>query len=542
MPQATPLEDRNIVSVLERMLQERPDQPAVCDPSGGLTYAELWDASLRLGRSFQALGLERQAFGLLMLDDHLDNVVSWLAMALTGAAEAPINTAYKGGMLSHIVNDCAAGLLVIEAHYLGRLLGQGTDLPNLRTVVVRGLAGADPDELARARTLWRVADLAELTAGGQAASPARLAPWDLMSVSYTSGTTGRSKGVLCPHAHAFNHASGRGLGDTRPGETRLVVLPQFHIAGQWGGVYNALVSGATAYLAGSFSASSLWETAARVDATTVELVGSMGEFLMRQPPRPSDREHRIREVCLLPSPADTSRWEQRFGVRIVTCYGSTEIGSVLQNTEPHHRGSGRPRDGYAIRIVDEHDRELPPGDVGELVVRPDEPWTSSVGYLNKHEQSFAAWRNGWLHSGDALYRDPEGNFFFVDRLDDAIRRRGENVSSAEVEHYILAHPAVAEAAAVAVPSEYAEDEIKAVIVLKPDATLAEAELVAFLTETVPYFMVPRFIEIVAELPKTPTSKVKKNELRASSSANVWDAQAHGLTPKREKPKAAALAN
>jgi len=525
------VDERNIASVLERMLREHPNQVAVEDPSARLTYSELWRSALALGGGLLELGLTRQDFGLMMLDDHVDSVLCWLGLSLTGNVEVPINTAYKGGMLSHIIGDCGARLMIVEAHYLDRLVEIATDIPALQTIVVRGAAAAA--DVARASALWKIVTLEKVKAAAPAA-PAQLNPWDLLSVSYTSGTTGRSKGVLCPHLHAFLHASGVALGDTRPGETRLIVLPQFHIAGQWGGVYNAFICGATAYIAGTFSASTFWETAARVGATTTELVGTMGEFLWRQPPHPSDREHGIREVCLIPPPADSRAWEERFGVRIVTCYGSTEVGSVLQNLEPHHQGVGRVRPGVSVRIVDEHDRELPPGEVGELVVRPDEPWASSVGYLNNAAQSLEAWRNGWLHSGDALYRDTDGNFFFVDRLDDAIRRRGENISSAEVEHYILMHPAIAEAAAVAVPSEFGEDEIKAVIVLKPDATLTEADLIRFLSKSVPYFMVPRFIEIVDSLPKTPTAKVKKKELRANGVGGAWDSHLHGLAPARDR--------
>ena len=535
MAQDFRLDERNIGSVLERMLKERPDQIAVQDASTGVTYAQLWRSALALGGGLVELGLGRQNFGLIMLDDHVDSVLCWLGLSLTGNIEVPVNTAYKGGMLSHIIADCGAPLMMIEAHYLGLLLEVASDVPALTTVIVRrsGEAGAEEADIARASALWKVVDLETVKAAAPAAA-ARLDPWDLMSISYTSGTTGRSKGVLCPHLHAFLHAAGPALGDTRPGETRFIVLPQFHIAGQWGGVYNAFICGATAHIAGAFSASAFWETAARVGATTTELVGTMGEFLWRQPPRPSDRQHGIREVCLIPPPADGAAWEERFGVKLVTCYGSTEIGSVMQNLERHHRGVGRARAGYLVRIVDEHDRELPPGEVGELVVRPEEPWASSVGYLNNAAQSMEAWRNGWLHSGDALYRDEEGNFFFVDRLDDAIRRRGENISSAEVEHYILAHPAIAEAAAVAVPSEFGEEEIKAVIVLQPDSVLTEADLVRFLGKTVPYFMVPRFIEIVDRLPKTPTAKVKKKALRATGVGGAWDSHAHGLAPVRDR--------
>jgi crotonobetaine/carnitine-CoA ligase len=520
------LENRTVRAVMEAGLRARPDQTALRDPDCALTYQETWTEALRFARGFSALGMKRQEPALLMLDNHVENVVCWLGLCLSGRLEIAINTAYLGTMLSHMIADSQARVIVIEEKYLPRLIEIAAAVPDLAIVVVRrgGTEEAAPEAIESARTRWDLHWFEELRAH-EPAEPDNVDPWDMISISYTSGTTGRSKGVLCPHAHAFCQATPDGLGSTQPGEVRFVVLPQFHVAGRWGGIYNALIHGGTAYIAPSFSASRFWSEAATVNAKTSQLVGTMAEFLARQPPGASDREHQLREIAILPLPFDLSAWKARFGVNVTTAYGSTELGAIVTTTDTSSNSVGRARQGYDIRIFDENDRELPRGEVGELVVRPLLSWTTSAGYLRQPEQSLATWRNGWLHSGDALYQDEEGNFFFVDRLDDAIRRRGENVSSAEVEMHINAHPAVAECAAIAVPSDFAEDEIKAVVVLHEGAQLKESDLIAFLRDTMPRFMVPRYLLFVEALPKTATSKVKKAELRKADLTEAWDAHA-----------------
>ncbi|ARR54977.1 ATP-dependent acyl-CoA ligase [Rhizorhabdus wittichii DC-6] len=515
------MEDRNLVRVMETALRARPSQTAIRDPDRALSYAELWDEGLRIAGGLSRLGLGRQQPILLMLDNHVDNGLLWMGIGLSARIEVSVNTAYRGQMLAYIIADSQATVAVVEEQYLGRLVEIAADIPALRAVIVRRGANTDDDSRRRAAQLWAISDFAELSAAPPA-SPEHVAPWELFSFSYTSGTTGRSKGVLCPHAHAFGQATSDGLGTTLPGEVRFVVLPQFHAAGRWGGIYNALIHQGTAHVAHGFSASRYWDQARAAGARTSQLVGTMAEFLHLQPERASDREHGLREICILPLPRFFAAWRERFGVRLLTAYGSTESGAIIFNADARSTSVGRPRDGYDIRIFDPNDIELPPGEVGEAVVRPSQPWTTSIGYLGRDEETAALWRNGWLHTGDALYRDEEGNFFFVDRLDDAIRRRGENISSVEVELHVCAHPAVAECAAVAVPSEFAEDEIKIAVTLRPGQSLSEPALLDFLDGTMPGFMVPRYVRLLAELPKTATSKVRKTEIRKAGVIGCWD--------------------
>jgi crotonobetaine/carnitine-CoA ligase len=397
---------------------------------------------------------------------------------------------------------------------------------------VRNRPGDISDPLQGPRPTQRVA-FEELTTHAPAA-PEVNEPWDLAAVVYTSGTTGRSKGVLAPHAHAWTHASS--VGTTEADDVRFVVLPQFHITGQWGGVYRSLIAEATAFVAPHFHVSTFWDDVRAIGATTTQLVGTMAAFINAQPPLDADAQNPLREVHMIPVLPDVGLFSRRFGVSVYSQYGSTEVGAVLMNPDAvRNPGMGDVTPGYEVRLVDDHDIEVPMGQIGEIIVRTEQPWITMMGYQGEPEKTAEAFRNGWLHSGDAAYRDEDGRYFFADRIKDAIRRRGENVSSAEVELQINRHPSVVESAVVAVPSENLEDEIRAVVVLQSGPgrpATKEEELFKYLVEHLPYFMVPRFIEFRTELPKTPTEKVRKSDLRSEGRGQAWDCEEAGFVVSR----------
>jgi crotonobetaine/carnitine-CoA ligase len=259
----------------------------------------------------------------------------------------------------------------------------------------------------------------------------------------------------------------------------------------------------------------------------------MAGLLMLLPPDPSDRDVPLQRVYMGPLIPQVEEFKERFGVVVGSGFGMTEIGVPigtdgfeLANTT----SCGRIREGYPgyqVRIVDEHDEEVPVGTVGELVVRADEPWVITPGYWRQPEKTAEAWRNGWFHTGDGFRCDEDGNYYFVDRIKDAIRRRGENISSFEVEALVGQHPCVQECAAVAVPSELSEDEIKVVVVPRPDTTIDPAELIEFLEPRMPKFMLPRYVEVIDGLPKTDaTFRTRKVELRrAGLTPTTWDREA-----------------
>lgn len=525
-----PIRERNVVSVFERALARTPDRIAVRDPQRSLSYAALQAEALALAGGFGRLGLARGEFVLLMLDNHLDFVCCWLALSLTGRVEVPVNTAYKGTILAHVINNSGARVLVIEAAYLPVLAEQADRLGKLECVIVRGLGrsadgrGDDGRDADRPRvgtttnqglpTRIRVMPFEDLP--GPQVAPARLDPWDLIGILYTSGTTGLSKGVRVTHAHAFGYAHPSLMRNVGPDDVTLCTLPMFHVGGQWAGVYNALMAGGQAIVLPRFGATGFWDDVRRYGCTYTLLLGAMGNFLWRQPPGPRDRDHTLRKVLMVPVMAELEEFKARFGIEQVgTGYGLTEGSTITRapmgEAGPGHCGWLRP--DFEARLVDDNDIEVAEGEVGELIVRTRDPWSVMDGYHAMPEATVKAWRNQWLHTGDAFRRDPQGRYYFLDRLKDAVRRRGENVSSFEVETEINEHPAVLESAVIAVPSEHSEDEIKACVVLRPGQSVSAAGLIAFLEPRMPYFMVPRYIEFFEQLPKTPTEKIQKQLLR-----------------------------
>jgi crotonobetaine/carnitine-CoA ligase len=276
----------------------------------------------------------------------------------------------------------------------------------------------------------------------------------------------------------------------------------------------------------SFSPARFWPTCRRFGATCSFLLGAMANLLYRQPAGPDDADNPLERVLIVPLVPEVEDFKRRFGVLVSTTWGGTEMncptrsGFVLANA----RTCGRVEEAlYEVRIVDENDNEVPVGVAGEAVVRPKQPWIVMAGYWRHPEWTERAWRNLWLHTGDMLMADAEGNLYFVDRTKDAIRRRGENISSMEVEQEINAHPDVLETAVIPVAAELGEQEVMAVIVPKPGPTPAPEALIAFLNDRLPYFMVPRYLEFTTELPKTPTGKIQKYALRERGiTGQTWD--------------------
>jgi crotonobetaine/carnitine-CoA ligase len=360
-------------------------------------------------------------------------------------------------------------------------------------------------------------------------------PWDNQSIIYTSGTTGPSKGVLSSYLHLYTNAGPDGWPFVRADDRFLVNMPIFHIGGT-GLPFTMLARGGSIALMENFSTETFWATVRQMQCTVIFLLGVMATFLLKREPSPQDREHQVRLAFVVPLTDNSDEFRSRFGIDVYSIFNMTEI-STPTYTEPNpgKLGTcGRPRSGVDVRLVDENDCEVAVGKVGEMIVRTDRPWGMNSGYYKNPEATARAWRNGWFHTGDAFRRDAEGDFYFVDRMKDAIRRRGENISSFEVESQIIAHPAVREAAVIGVPSAFSEDEVMVVVAPVDGRAVDFAELFEFAAARMPYFMVPRYFRTVHELPKTPTAKVQKAKLREEGvTIDTWDREAEGLYLKRE---------
>jgi carnitine-CoA ligase len=369
---------------------------------------------------------------------------------------------------------------------------------------------------------------------------AAVKPGDTLAILYTSGTTGPSKGVCCPHAQYFWYgANSAAILRVGADDVLCTSLPLFHI-NALNSFAQALLTGARQVVEGRFSVSGFWTSLARHEATVTYLLGAMVPMLLSREPSPAERAHKVRTALGPGVPAHLfETFRARTGIALVEGYGSTETNFVIASVGTDKPGGmGVLRPGFEARIVDENDTELPPGSPGELVLRADEPFAFSTGYLGMPEQTVEAWRNLWFHTGDRVVRDADGRFHFVDRLKDAIRRRGENISSFEVEQVLLSHPAVATAAVFPVRSELAEDEVMAAIVVKPGESLTGEALVRFCEPRLPAFAVPRFVEVLPDLPRTENGKVQKYRLRERGvSPTTWDREAAGIVLDRRAGRA-----
>lgn len=526
---ATPVLERTLACVLDKQVVERPDKVALIEAGSGreVSYRDLQQTAFRFANGLMALGVDRQEPVIVMMDNHIDMVVTWAGIGVGGMIEVPVNTSYKGDMLRHIMSHSGARVAIVDASHLQAVCNVLADVPAIEKIVVRGPADGIPDGIV-------VHDFEELLKA-EATRPDPPHVSEISTIIYTSGTEGRSKGVLCPHGHAFQTSAAYTY-TTEPSDVVLVMLPLFHAGGLFAGIYNALRGGATAVIQPAFSASGFWPEVRKFGCTQTLLMGAMIEFLWRQPARPDDQDHPLKNVTVVPAMPYINEFAARFGLNVTSSYGQSETG-VVSLTDPGEARPflcGRPRSFIQMKVVGDDDVELPRGVVGEMVVRSDEPWSMFSGFHRDAETTVNAWRNQWMHTGDAGYQDEDGRFIFADRKKDALRRRGENVSSMELEGFLMACPDIVEAAVVAVPSEHLEDDIKAVLVLVEGATFDPEAILRDLVERLPYFMVPRYYEAVSSLPKTQTHKVQKAELRkAGVTPGTWDCERNGFVVTRQ---------
>ena len=557
----TGTEHKDLWSLCEGRTGEHPDR-VVLDFDGGLwTWVELIEAAEALAGGLAASGVAAGDVVGHMSPNHPEAVVTMLALLRLGAVECPVNAGLRGQQLAHVLDHSAARLLIVDNSVADRVAEQLPSAPGVQTVVLRGeqpparvvassadagqpLTGATAVDTADSSesgdrslpTGVTVLDYADLRGSGRRLPPFRPpSPGDPMNIIYTSGTTGPAKGAVLPQAFPIEQARIKieqwGL---TADDVLFSALPLYHVNARFSTLGTALVVDGRVALVSRFSAGTFWDQVRAAGATEVGVVGAVSSILLRQEPGPADRDHNVRMMHGAAGiPMDRrADFEDRFGLRLVTGFAMTETGhfSTTSPDDPmRYRASGRPVPQYEVAVVDADDNEVPPGTVGELVVRPRRPGVMMTGYHRQPEATLAAFRNLWFHTGDLATIESDGYIRWVDRAADAIRRRGEMISSTEVERAVCQFDGIAECAAVGVPSELGEEDVKLAVVPEPGRTIDPAALLRHCRATLPDFCQPRYLEVLQELPKTATHKVNKPQLRHTEPPAVQDLAPSGET-------------
>ncbi|MEO8755731.1 MAG: AMP-binding protein [Casimicrobiaceae bacterium] len=531
-----PLQDRVLPHILKRAADDQPDWPFILHGDDVHRYGDVELQSTQLAHGLRRWGVTRGSRVAIMLDNSPEYVLTLFAVAKLGALNVPINVAARGELLRYYMEDAQCTHVVVQDTYRQVMEDAWPALP----VPIASFPTADAAGMPAATggPAWH-----DLMADGAArrndALDVDLQAWDPWLILYTSGTTGPSKGSVCPHAQSLS------IGRTQatrmaltPADRMYTCLPLFHGNALNYSTLTALWGRATIALETRFSASRFWKDIHKYQATQFNAMMIITTILEKLPVTPEEAGNPVRIAVLVPPPANRRQLEERWGLQIMSQYALSEACpiSVLNVGDAYDkpRTSGRVADNIELRIVDEHDCEVPRGTAGEVILRTREPWTMLTEYYGKPQATASVFRNLWFHTGDRAFLDGEGYLFFVDRVKDAIRRRGENISAFEIELVLNNHPGVAEVAAVPAPSEMGEDEVAVFIVRATDA-LTEEEVVRFAVANMAYFMVPRYVTFVAALPKTPSQKVSKVSLRERAQASyreMWDREAHGIEVNR----------
>lgn len=502
--------NRTVHGVVEALAASRGAETFLYYQDQNYSYASINDAANKVATGLQQLGVVKGDKVAIMMSNRPEFLFSWFGVSKLGAVEVPINIAHRGELLAYMLDkaDCVA--LIIEAEYVEQLRAVLPQLNSLRHIVI--LSEAPVTELD-----GRELDYQSVTANSGEYREAQVIFSDPAAIMFTSGTTGPSKGAVVPQNYQLSLAEMIiNMAQYSEADCLYNALPLFHGNAQTLSTMPALISGARMVLAKRFSASGFWDDVRRYHCTEFNYIGGILPILLKAEPKAEDADNPLRVMIGAGANRETfTAFEQRFNVKLVESYGMSEIGAPLGNElgdrKPGSCGTLNP--DYQIRLIDDRGNEVGTNTPGELLIRPLKPYSMMLEYYRMPEKTVEAWQDLWFHTGDYLQRDEQGYYYFVDRKKDALRRRGENISSFEVEQGVNSHPAVLESAAVAVKSALGEDEVMICVALKPNQQLTAQSLIEHCQERMAYFMVPRFVRFMPTLPKTPTERVQKYLLR-----------------------------
>ncbi|MEX2149546.1 MAG: AMP-binding protein [Steroidobacteraceae bacterium] len=533
--QEYPQSDRVLSQIIEDKARRHPNHVVFQFRDTPIALGELNDQINRAANGFLALGVKPGDKVAIMLPNCPEFLYAWFGANKIGAVEVPINAALKGAGLTYQIVQSDSAVLVADTEYLDRLGDVADDLTSVRHVVLldrQGSAKSVPG-------LGKLKSLAfrELMDRPSTSPGFKVNFRDLATILYTSGTTGVSKGVEMSH-HYWYDIWAESVKYARYTEDDVLYtgLPFFHGNAQGITIGPAILADAKAVIVERFSASQLWDDCRRWECTEANYIGGVIPILLKQAERADDADNPVRLMVGAAAPQDEwQSFQKRFNTKLLEVYGMTECYCCLASPydAPRAGSCGQAITGWDVRIVDDEDNDCPPDVNGEFIARSNKMFVGTTGYYRKPEATLDLFRNGWIHTGDMGRRDADGYFYFVDRKKQAIRRRGENISSFEVESVIGSHPAVLESGVVGVPSDVGEEEVKAVVVLKEGQKVTAEELVRWCEPRMAYFAIPRYIAFRESLPKTPSERVEKFKLKDEGiTADCWDREKSGIVLQR----------
>ncbi len=527
--------EKSLGEFLEIVTSANPQKVFVEIDGQHITYGQFMGRCRAAATMFQRMGIGHGDRVCIFLPNVPEVLYTWFGLALIGGITVTINTAYRRDEMAYILNNAEASALVAHDSLMDVATAAVDNAPGVRHRLVVGGESTPDGWQSYAKLLNDAPELTDLP---------DVSPTDISMLQYTSGTTGNPKGVMVTHQMYVSAGQGFAQWTQATSDDRFFTcLPYFHANAQYYSTMGTLASGATLVVQDRFSASRFWQQVRDARASVVNFIGMMMPVLSKNDPSPDDADNPVRLFYGSPafSPEFLSDFEQRFGTDIIVGFGMTEtcygtIESIRGERRPNSSGLPRqhpdPRFSNTVRIVDDDGLPVPNGQPGEItILNP----ATMPGYWRNEEQTALSLRDGWLFTGDLGWLDDDNYLYFVDRKKDVIRRRGENISSQEVEDVIKRHERVLDCAIIAVPSELGEDEVKAYITPRPGESVEPAEVIYWCAEHLAYFKVPRYIEVRDELPRTPSLRVRKDVLRQEREDLItgsFDREAAGIQIRR----------
>lgn len=489
--------------------------------STDVSFREFHEGGNKVANMLTNIGIQKGDRCAVMLLSSPEYLYSWLGIARLGAIEVPINTGLRGDLLAYILNQAECRVLIVKDEFVDRIIKIQHQLHTLQEVIV---VGEKVEGTKSFNALFENASSDEVVV--------EVKPTDPSLILFTSGTTGPSKGAVL--SHRANFALSKSCIDVMnytENDRLFSVFPLYHVNARYSTILAALIAGSDVVMHNKFSASRFWDICRNEGITTFTYMGTLITILLKQPKKAGDADNPVRMIQGAPCPPEIyDEFKERFNIEVTEAYGSTEVGICLANrAESFRKGScGKVIPIFDVQIHDENGNECPPNVPGEIVVRPKEPSIMFSEYFGMPDETVKAFRDLWFHTGDRGMKDEDGYFYFLDRTKDVVRRRGENISSFEVERVLNDHPAIHESAIVGVPSELSEEEVLAVIQLQQNAQIDPIELLKFCEERLPHFAVPRYVRIVEQFPKTPSQRIEKYKLRQEGiTSDTWDRETVG---------------